>query len=744
MPPEGRPSVVIVSEFLPYDQESALWLQYDWQVMPFSASHFEWLLTCLTRMKAVFIGIDNYSDPGIKRLTRAVFDAERMRRLCIDYGMLPRNAVTLHDGAATRQAILKQILALSEDKEIEKGDPILIYFAGHGGEVEAKSLFPTEPGGTVVPATWSTERESDSPGGMVQMILPWDFINDNRSEQNGELRGQGILDFVLGEYVGELARKKGNNITVILDSCHSGSGCRDMNHPGETDSSIRVRGTTLSLHHKAYGLNRRLTGTLDDYVLLAACAPDQKAYEGQSGGYFTSALVDGLKESIMTSPRNLVENMAVILSEGKQQLPRCEGVYSVRLLFSIMENHTRLRVVVEALRDIHGQPIQSVIVLEAGEESGVEEGSEYKVYADIQLNDFLGHFVVSSKQFGVGRSILIPRPGDPTVQRAFREGYAIRCMGHPLSLYSSSFPTWFQHHILKINQDPASLVKVDLHPIPAEHPPAGVYVSSFEHGQGIDFKITDYVGSSTSSRHITGRFCTFLHDTFPESVPDPKVDSSRLPHVLASAAKFYWHLNRQPSTISPGTISRSVTLECFTLRETDVFWQPYEPEGQNLVRTVADRRHDQLIDIVADPNQAYGFNITNTSPVSLWCGLFFFDLEKLEITELYHPVITAKPTGNYQTDGGAYVLPGKCVPIGYGSSARRPICFSIPNGKEIDIGYLLLYVSTKAVNLQHIRMPSPFDVENVETGKAIPRGPILIGPRPDCWDFKKIPLIVRK
>jgi hypothetical protein len=48
------------------------------------------------------------------------------------------------------------------------------------------------------------------------MILPSDFINDNRSNDPYP-EGQGILDFVLGQHLGDLANHKGNNIVRNYD-----------------------------------------------------------------------------------------------------------------------------------------------------------------------------------------------------------------------------------------------------------------------------------------------------------------------------------------------------------------------------------------------------------------------------------------------------------------------------------------------------------------------------------------------
>jgi hypothetical protein len=113
--------------------------------------------------------------------------------------------------------------------------------------------------------------------------------------------------------------------------------------------------------------------------------------------------------------------------------------------------------------------------------------------------------------------------------------------------------------------------------------------------------------------------------------------------------------------------------------------------------------------------------------------------------ELYHPVQTAKECSDQPKDGGAYILPDKSVCIGYGTTGTRPVNFNIPDGKELDLGHLLLYVSTSPLSLKHVEMPSPFRAHTGSSGSTNhSRGAEFAEPPPGNWAVQKISVVIRK
>jgi len=101
---------------------------------------------------------------------------------------------SLYDEQATRNNIIQKIRLLACCKDITPGDPILIFYAGHGGEADPPEGWPV--GGP-------TKR--------IQMLLPYDFVpRTTKSEV-----GQGIPDITLSILLTQLAEAKGNNIVRV-------------------------------------------------------------------------------------------------------------------------------------------------------------------------------------------------------------------------------------------------------------------------------------------------------------------------------------------------------------------------------------------------------------------------------------------------------------------------------------------------------------------------------------------------
>lgn len=97
----------------------------------------------------------------------------------------------LRDEEATRKNITESLIELASCKDVEKGDPILIYYGGHGVEADP-------------PAGWP----SGGPRSKIQMLAPYDFFPSTTKS----LRGQGIPDFSLSILLSQIAKTKGDNI----------------------------------------------------------------------------------------------------------------------------------------------------------------------------------------------------------------------------------------------------------------------------------------------------------------------------------------------------------------------------------------------------------------------------------------------------------------------------------------------------------------------------------------------------
>jgi len=87
-----------------------------------------------SRLFALIIGINDYTKSTKLRGARA--DALAVDEYLRTALSVPSNRITvLLDQGASRDAIINGFMGLRDNKEIQPGDPILIFYAGHGAEI---------------------------------------------------------------------------------------------------------------------------------------------------------------------------------------------------------------------------------------------------------------------------------------------------------------------------------------------------------------------------------------------------------------------------------------------------------------------------------------------------------------------------------------------------------------------------------------------------------------------------------
>jgi len=141
-----------------------------------------------SRLFALVIGIGKYALKQFSDLPGAVPDANEVANWLVEDLNVPQNQVSLiTDEAASRVGIISALEAFRSDDRIHQGDPIFIYYAGHGS-------------GIVPPKDW----ECGGPGRKIQILVPQDYAPEHGTH--------GIPDHVLGSLIHSIAEKKGNNI----------------------------------------------------------------------------------------------------------------------------------------------------------------------------------------------------------------------------------------------------------------------------------------------------------------------------------------------------------------------------------------------------------------------------------------------------------------------------------------------------------------------------------------------------
>ncbi|KIM23672.1 hypothetical protein M408DRAFT_250848 [Serendipita vermifera MAFF 305830] len=615
-------------------------------------------------LRALLIGIDQYAAKEIPKLDGAVADAKAIESYLKEYLAVPDSQIkTLYDSQATRQTIIQSIEDLAfKEKAVEQNNPFLIYYAGHGAE---------------------GKRPTQGLDQIIQMIIPHDF-----KQPLDDYTVQGILDYEFNELLEQLANVQGDNITVILDCCHSGSGTRGthLDTNDRTVRSIKIDEVIPNSRKGTRGSNvaRGFLHTgLRSHILLAACSEKEKAMEHNGRGVFTEALLEAL---IATGGRVSYCDLLLRLQPLPRQTPQCEGFYKNRTLWNSIAmaiGPRLLRVRCE----------KESYILEAGTAHGVTEKTRFTIYEEISdyPSKAQGVFVVQSTD--LIRSTLVP-----------------------LSDSGTTIATESRTH-LKPNLF-ALLEKV------GEEGDFRLHIEDTELHQFVQNTLEEAQNSPLSNRYprtialVDKKIAQFTlgveQDYVTFGILDPSVTTCGLNHmpfrvkrnVLASviqyAAHFDWHLHRVVSTAVP-TFQKSVRLE---------FTKIYKRNGA-LEVDKSNLNVNNRIDLVVGEDK-YGIKLVNNSDKNLYPYLFFFDCSDLSI-ECYYDSPTARVS-----ERGAPLRAGGALTIGYSATGWAPWSYSLrqpesienglimQEGQDVDVGFLKLFLSSDPLDLSHMVQHSPF------------------------------------
>ncbi|MBJ7297358.1 MAG: caspase family protein [Dolichospermum sp.] len=153
------------------------------------------------RKLALLVGINQYSAP-ITPLEGCVTDVKLQQELLIHrFGFDPKDIVTLTDQKATRQGILT---AFEEHliNQAKPGDVVVFHFSGHGSRV--------------------IDPDRDQPDGFNSTLVPV----DRKLPAGYPITGGEVSDIMGHTLFLLMSALKTENVTVVLDCCHSGGGTR--------------------------------------------------------------------------------------------------------------------------------------------------------------------------------------------------------------------------------------------------------------------------------------------------------------------------------------------------------------------------------------------------------------------------------------------------------------------------------------------------------------------------------------
>lgn len=299
------------------------------------------------RRVAFLVGVGKYKNGDISRLYGPPKDVQAMKSLLINqYGFPEANVCVLLDEQATVAAFKSNFKTALIDRVEKPEDVAVVFFSGHGSQSrDAKDGGDEQDGWD---ETW--------------------VLHDSRTQGVGDL----LDDEVRAELL-ELA-KKTKNVTVILDSCNSGTATRAADENGVVARLAPAPdgqgGAPVKVSLPIDGRGP-LADELEHIVVLSASSDGVAALESRGSGVFTDALVEvlGLPERLDYAQ---VSRRAapLVTARGSPQVPHFQGPLE-RFVFDSKERKLPLswEVRKEEPLEIAGPPL-----------AGISPGAELRIY----------------------------------------------------------------------------------------------------------------------------------------------------------------------------------------------------------------------------------------------------------------------------------------------------------------------------------------------------------------------------
>ncbi len=311
---------------------------------------------------ALLVGISKYQAYGIPQLQGCVNDVEAMKDFLVCRMHVPEKQVkTIVNGEATRKAIIDSFREfLITNPEIPEGSQILFHFSGHGSQMR--------------------DATGMEPDGLDETIVPYNSRTGNVFD---------IPDKTLAGLIEKLVAAKGENITVILDCCHSGSGTRMIRQgraavtrrapadlrvpPASLDADLRPAAATRGITRSGWAMARQ------NHVLMAGCLDREESNEHFTPeAVFHGALTWFSLEYLKQKPPGATYADwhtwvgPKVNSLYPDQTPQCEGL-SERTIFgdAIVERESFIKV---------SKIKENFLTLNAGILHGIGEGAIIGIY----------------------------------------------------------------------------------------------------------------------------------------------------------------------------------------------------------------------------------------------------------------------------------------------------------------------------------------------------------------------------
>lgn len=338
---------------------------------------------------ALMVGITKYKSDRINKIDGCENNVPMLRETLIkDYGFDENNILTLLNEKATKEAIISnfrsRLIENARKAKVRGKEAVIVYyFCGHG------SQYP--------------DQDGDENDGKDETFVAYDSRTADVFD---------ILDDELDDLKAEL-RPFTTNTTLILESCHSGTGSRGDSEYISEETEDDTRARPAPYKRKFPPTSEADSST---YVEIAASLSANTA-KSESAEHcscekpqslMTKALIQGLKRATSTTTyRALTREISSEVAAQSRQEPQVEGSRDA-VLFGGAAKRAHPYIEIEKILSARQ------IVIRAGAVHGLKEGSQVSVYSSDSLSDtgkdgWLVNGIVS--QIGNVSSVVeIPKP----------------------------------------------------------------------------------------------------------------------------------------------------------------------------------------------------------------------------------------------------------------------------------------------------------------------------------------------
>lgn len=219
--------------------------------------------------KALIIGVGKYNLPSAN-LKGIDLDVKMAADMALYMGISPENIHVVMDEGATLANVKDEMGWLAKD--VGSKDRVFFYFSGHGTQVP--------------------DKNGDEADGLDEAMVLHDI--DGKS-YNGL--------YIDDDFGGALKKIPSQNIVVMVDACHSGTGTKSWGSTGNSFNVTEGQMKFLNLFNvkpkkastRDYGVSEKSAGE-DNYLAIAAAQDNQQSIATNRGSLFTVAFRDAFDE----------------------------------------------------------------------------------------------------------------------------------------------------------------------------------------------------------------------------------------------------------------------------------------------------------------------------------------------------------------------------------------------------------------------------------------------------------------